>query len=168
MKVILYNAISIDGFIATSDGNSDWVSDKDGDLFEKVCQDNGCIIVGRKTFDQYYKELYPMEGVTNIIVTSDTSKKPLEENIIFTHSVKEALKIAKDKGYKRVVLVGGGTINGSFLKENAINEIVLSMHPLILGDGIKIFQNTQVQKELKLVGVRKIDDFLVQIRYSVI
>lgn len=167
MKVILYNAISIDGFIATAEGNSEWVSDKDAEIFEKLCRDIGCIFVGRKTFDQYYKEVYPMEGIVNIVVTSNASKVTPEENIVFVHSVSEAIQSAKDKGFENVMLVGGGTINSSFLKENAINEVILSIHPLILGNGIKIFQNAEVQKELELVDVQKIDNFLVQVRYEI-
>jgi len=167
MKVTLYNAISIDGFIATSDGNSDWISEKDSEIFEKMCKDYGCIIVGRKTFEQYYQDLYPMEGITNIVVTSQTDKTFKEENVVVANSIHEALKKAGEKKFEKVLLVGGGTINGSFLKENKINEIILSVHPLIFGNGIKIFQNAEIQKKIKIKHVEKFDDQMVQLQYEV-
>ena len=68
-------AISADGFIAKKDGNSDWVSPVDTLNFERAIKENRCIIVGRKTFEQYKEELYPIEGVTNIVVTQNNSLK---------------------------------------------------------------------------------------------
>ncbi len=167
MKVTLYNAISIDGFIATPDGNSDWVSEKDAEVFEKKCIEYGCIIVGRKTFEQYYGELYPMEGITNIVITTQKDMTFKEENVKIVQSVNEALEYTKTKNFQKVLLVGGGTVNGSFLKENHISEIILSVHPLILGNGVKIFQDTQTLTELELENVEKLDDNLVQLKYKV-
>lgn len=88
MKVTLYMAISIDGHIAKKDGDSDWVSEVDSKIFEKKIKEAGCIVVGRKTFDQYYGDLYPIEGVTNIVLTTDATRQDKNENVIFVPSPK--------------------------------------------------------------------------------
>ena len=46
-------AISVDGYVAKKDGDSDWVSPVDSVNFEQKIKETGCLIVGRRTFDQY-------------------------------------------------------------------------------------------------------------------
>jgi len=52
MKIILHLALSADGFIAKLDGGSDWVSPSDETLFRKRAKMAGCLIVGKRTFEQ--------------------------------------------------------------------------------------------------------------------
>ncbi|OGL60963.1 hypothetical protein A2752_00510 [Candidatus Uhrbacteria bacterium RIFCSPHIGHO2_01_FULL_46_23] len=167
MKVTLYMAISIDGYIAKKDGDSDWVSEADSKIFEKKIEEAGCIVVGRKTFDQYYNDLYPVEGVTNIVLTNDATRKDKNENVIFVPSPKEALQVAEKKGYDKVLLIGGGHVNGTFIQENLIDDVFLSVHPLVLGEGIKIFENFRKQVELNFVGSKEMEDGLVQLHYKI-
>ena len=167
MKVTLYMAISIDGYIAKKDGDSHWVSEADSKIFEKKIEEAGCIVVGRKTFDQYYNDLYPVEGVTNIVLTNDATRKDKNENVIFVPSPKEALQVAEKKGYDKVLLIGGGHVNGTFIQENLIDDVFLSVHPLVLGEGIKIFENFRKQVELNFVGSKEMEDGLVQLHYKI-
>lgn len=62
MKLIWSPAVTLDGNIATSDGNSDWPTENDGKLFEVLVQKCDAVIVGRKTFEQYKGEVFPIEG----------------------------------------------------------------------------------------------------------
>lgn len=167
MKVILYMAISADGFIAKKDGDSDWVSEADFPYFEKKINEAGCIIVGRKTFDQYYDDLYPIEGVTNIVLTTNSTVPAKNHNVIFADSPRQALQIAQQKGLKKVLLIGGGHVNGAFIQENLIDELFLSVHPLILGEGIKIFESFNKQVELALVSSKLVEEGLVQLHYAI-
>lgn len=167
MKVALYMAISIDGYIARQDGDSDWVSEVDSKIFEKKIEEAGCIVVGRKTFGQYYDDLYPVESVTNIILTNDETRQDKNENVIFVPSPKEALQVAEQKGHNKVLLIGGGHVNGAFIQENLIDEVFLSVHPLVLGEGIKIFENFRKQVDLNFVGSKEMEEGLVQLHYKI-
>ncbi|OGM11384.1 hypothetical protein A2Z22_01210 [Candidatus Woesebacteria bacterium RBG_16_34_12] len=167
MKITLYMAISVDGYIAKKDGDSDWISEDDNENFEEEIGKRGCIIVGRKTFDQFKGDLYPIEGVTNIILTTNQKEKKEDRNVFFACSPQEAVEIAKKQGHKEVLLIGGGTTNRLFLKENLIDEVILSVHPLILGDGIKLFDGGSFDVGLELIGVNKLEEDLVQLRYKV-
>ncbi len=162
-------AISADGFIAKKNGDSDWVSPVDTVNFKKAMEEHGCIIVGRKTFDQYQDEIYPVDGVTNIVITSDKSRKSDKPNVHFlTDSVEEIIEIIKQKGHDRALLIGGGTTNASFLKAGAIDEMILSVHPLILGNGIKLFESDEVSVKLELISETKLEEGLIQARYQVL
>lgn len=128
----------------------------------------GCVIVGRKTFEQYYGEIYPLKNVLNIVVTTRPSTEKKSKDVVFVSSPREALQVAKRRNYNEVLLVGGGHINGSFLAENLIDEIFLSIHPLILGSGIKLFEDCKKQVDLKSIGLKTIDHELVQLHYKVV
>ena len=165
MNTILYMSTSLDGFIAKKDGNSDWVSELDAQLFDAKVKEIGCILVGKTTYDQYQGDLYPISGVTNIVLTHQ--KVNDTENVCFASSPKEALAIAKDKGHSNVLLVGGGHTNGSFLKEGLINETIITVYPLILGEGIKLFENFGDQVNLEFIGSKELGEGLIQLRCKV-
>lgn len=167
MKVTLYMAISIDGYIAKNDGDSDWVSEVDSRNFEKKIEETGCIVVGRKTFEQFYDVLYPVEGVTNIVVTSDASRQDKNQNVTFVSSPQEALRVAMQKGHDKVLLIGGGHVNSAFVRDNLIDEVLLCVHPLIIGEGIKIFEHFGKQVHLDFIGSKEMGEGLVQLHYKV-
>lgn len=168
MKVTLYMAVSIDGFIAKKDGDSDWVSEVDSVIFNQQIKDKGCIAVGRKTYEQFYGELYPVDGITNIVLTKETDKISDQDYVHFVNSANEAIKKAEENSHDQILLIGGGEVNGAFLNVNLIDEIILSVHPLILSDGIKIFENTLQNVNLELLRVKELDEGLVQMYYQVV
>lgn len=166
MKVILYMAVSADGLIATAGGDSDWVSEADTD-FGRIIREVGCLVVGKRTFDQYQGDLYPMEGVINIVLTS-SKVKGSDKNVLYVGSPSEAIAVAQKRELSSLVLIGGGRTNGSFLKENLIDEIYLSVHPLVLGEGIKLFEGVAKAVKLELLGKKDLFEGLVQLHYRVI
>lgn len=167
MKVILYNAISIDGFIALPDGNSDWVSETDIPFFEQAIKESGCIVVGGRTFRQFEGQMYPVKDVLNIVMTRTETKKDKYTNVIFTQSSpKEIIEIAEDKGYKSILLVGGGEMNGAFLNEDLVDEILVDIHPIIIGNGIKMCNATPNLRQFEKTSIKELEHGLVLIRYS--
>lgn len=168
MKVTLYMAISIDGFIAKKNGDSDWVSPVDSANFEQKIKEKGCIIVGRRTFDQYQGDLYPVKDVLNIVLTSDSSRKPEGDNVVYVQSPRDAVKVAQDRGHDKALLIGGGTTNGLFLKEGLIDEVFLSVHPLILGNGIKLFEGAELDLKLEFLDEKELGEGLTQLHYKLL
>lgn len=167
MKVILYMAISMDGFVAKTGGDSDWVSDVDTPIFEQKIKECGCIIVGHNTFKQFYGDLYPIKGVVNIVVSKSSEVKNKGE-VFFVKSPQEAVSLAKTKNFKQILLIGGGHINGSFLKDGLINEIIADVHPLVFGKGIKLFEGFGGDVKLELVDSKSLDKGQTLLHYKVI
>jgi len=167
MKVILYMAISIDGFIAKKDENTKWVCDTDWGIFSKMVKDIGCIVMGRRTFEVSGKD-FPYDCELNIVATSKKSLKSESKNVIFTNKKPAGIiKLAKDKGFDKVLIIGGGKTNAAFLKDDLIDEIYLSVHPKILGTGIKIFEGGEIDVDLTLLGIKQLKQDLVQLRYKI-
>jgi dihydrofolate reductase len=69
---------------------------------------------------------------------------------------------------KNIFLEGGGEIISVFLKENLIDDLVLSIHPVILGSGIPLFLKSDRQADLKLLNSTRFDNGLVQLRYQLL
>lgn len=65
-------------------------------------------------------------------------------------------------------MVGGGTTNGLFLGAGMVDEIYLDVHPLILGGGIKVFENCKFNFKLKLLEEKTLSDGLKLLHYQVI
>lgn len=165
MKTILHLAVSADGYIAKKNGDSGWVSETDGALFVKRAVAAGCLVVGRTTFKQYQGDLFPIDKVVNIVLSR--TRGVAKGGVEFAASPRKALALAKSKGFKTVLVAGGGKTSGAFLKEGLIDEIFLTVHPLVLGSGIKVFNGLNTVERLKLLDTKKLGEGLVQLHYKV-
>ncbi len=166
MKITLHLAISADGFIAQTNGDSDWVSKTDERLFIQRAQKAGCVVVGRKTFDQYRGDIYPISGALTIVL----SRSPGAEipNVVFAGSPIEAVTLAQKNGFSEIVLAGGAQTSTAFLEANVIDAMFFTVHPIILGQGIKPFEGMTLEKALVLLGTRTIETGLVELHYRVL
>lgn len=107
MKIIFYPSISLDGFIANSSGDSNWVTDEDEQLFVQEVQKAGCVIVGNKTFDQYKGAIYPISGATTFVCTRQA--KRLEETTdsdvqYINGDIKEIVEHIQAAGFTNAIL----------------------------------------------------------------
>jgi len=79
----------------------------------------------------------------------------------------EIIKLVEDKGYKQLLIIGGGRTNSLFLKNNLINEIYLDVHPLILSQGIKLFGDEEFKIDLDLMDSQQLGSGLTLLHYKV-
>jgi dihydrofolate reductase len=159
MKVILYCAISLDGFIAKTDGDSDWVTDTGA--FEKEIQRCRGYIVGGSTFRQYLNEIYPIDNVLNIVLSKNSAAI---KGCSVANKPERAIDIAQAAGLKEVVVVGGSETWQAFYDAGLVNEIILDIEPIMLGKGLPFLI---AQQKLKLLSVRKLSQDVVQSRFAV-
>lgn len=167
MKVILYMAITTNGFIAKENDDTGFVSENSWKEYQKFVSESNCIIVGRRTY-----EIIPREEFTkNKVYIVFTEKADLEEktdNIRFTNeNPKLVLKSLEKEGFDRVLVAGGGTLNASFMTGNLIDEIYLDIEPIILGQGTPLFRDKDFERNLKLLGQKKINDNEIQLHYEI-
>ena len=170
MKIILSMAMSLNGMIATIDGKEDFLSSGNWSSFTKKANDIGCIIWGRKTYDEVIKwegnHLDLLKDVTKIIVSH--SQIDLIEGFILAHSPEEAIKKLESRGFKEAIITGGSHMNTEFAKRNLIDEVILDVNPIFIGEGIPIFHNSDFEMKLKYIDSYKITDDILEIKYKVI
>jgi dihydrofolate reductase len=167
MKVILYPAISLDGFIAHLNGDSDWVTAEDEALFAKEVQNAGCVIVGNRTFKQYKDSIYPIANAITFVCTSQPL--PSTENIKYvTGTVTEILAQVQAAGFTTAILSGGADTNRRFAEAQAIDELIVSSYPQILGRGLSLFGGLEMEVRLELLDTKPLQSGIIQNRYRIL
>lgn len=168
MKVILLMAITLDGKIAKHTTQlADWTSKADKKIFVAETKKAGVIIMGKTTYDTIGR---PLPGRLNVVMDLEPkTSKNIPGSLEFTNTPsKELIKELKDRGFKNVILGGGATINGLFLKENLIDEIWLTVEPKIFGEGLSLFKRADVDLGLELIEVKRLDNNVIHVRYKII
>jgi len=169
-KVILNLAVSLDGFIEGPNGEFDWcLSDQDYGMAEFFF-DTDTIFIGRKSYelvagmeDQYFP------GIDKVCVFSDTitdAEHPKVE-IITSQKFNERVNqiLGGDEG-RQVWLFGGADLLTTFLEKRLVTDMLLSVHPVLLGGGKPLFKQLQNKVNLILISTQAYDSGLVQLRYT--
>jgi len=167
MKVILYMAMTVNGLIAKENDETPW-SRAVWESYYRIAKRFKAIILGRRTY-KIMKEVNEFEKIGNpftVVVTNRGIKN--SQNFAFVKSPKDGINLLKGKGFTEVLLGGGSKLNGSFMKENLVDEIYLDIEPLIFGRGIKLFAEEEFERKLKLIDVNKISANTIQLHYKVI
>jgi dihydrofolate reductase len=166
MKVTLLMALTLDGKIGKSpDHFPDWTGKEDKKFFVKTTRKAGVVMMGRKTFDTLGT---PLPDRKNIILTRDKNRKSAWENLVYTHKKpKEILDdLAKD-GFSNVILAGGASVNSLFAEKKLIDEIIVTISPIIFGYGISLFSE-EISMDLELKEMQRLGPNLVGLKYKVL
>ena len=158
-------AVTADGKIAHNDSHfPDWTSREDKKLFAEVSKKHKVLMMGEKTYNTLPG---PLKGRLNVVFTL---KKDLPE----TAGVKwvegdpvDVLKELEKEGYTSALLGGGTYLNTLFLKNNLIDEIILTVEPKIFGSGLSLFDK-QTDINLELKELKKINSNAFMVTYRVI
>lgn len=136
-KIILNLAVSLDGFIEDENGNFDWCfTDQDYGM-EQFIKECSHIIFGRKSFEVLKTvDSKPYSDKTKIILSHSMHD---HENIILPEFSKEYFEELKRSASGSIWLFGGAQIITIFLNANLVDELMLAIHPVILGNGKPLF-----------------------------
>jgi dihydrofolate reductase len=174
-QVVLYIAASLDGFIARSDGSIDWLEglpnpDNSDYGYGKFLEGIGSIVMGRKTYEVImgFGVEWPYAGLQTFVV----SRQPgLAINSPDTQLVQEEiprlisqLKASSDKD---IWLVGGGELATWFLNQDLLDRIILTVIPLVLGNGIPLFAPAPKESNWSLKQVESYSSGAVTLHYDI-
>jgi dihydrofolate reductase len=164
--VKLFIACSLDGFIARKDNGVDWLfhdTDYGMSAFYKTVD---TVLIGRKTYDLMVRlGLSHYKGKVNYVFSRTRAGTGGESVQYVSSDVGEFVEsLSKTKG-KDIWLVGGSVLIDSFLKRHLIDEIILAVHPVILGEGIPLFRGGFMQIDLTLQKCVEYESGLVQLWY---
>jgi len=162
--------ISVNGYIARENGDSEWTSEEDLKGFEYHSKSAGNIIMGKNTYLYASRAgLLPFTDALNVVVSHEQIENKYGDKVLITNQTpKEILKTLAQKGFVTAFLAGGGQLNTSFIKENLLDEIYLDVEPLLLGKGIKVFAEGNFDIELELIESKKLNKNTVQLHYKVV
>lgn len=162
-KVILFIAMSLDGYIADQYGKVDWLAGQDRqkdtiDTFEEFVKNIDTVIMGWKTYHQIITELSPEHWVypnlKSYVVTHQQVTST--QNIIFTsEKPQDIVSKLKQKQGKDIWICGGSQMIQPLLKSQLIDEYYITVIPILLGSGIRLFQSEYYSVPLKLIHYRE-------------
>lgn len=170
-KVILYIAASLDGYIAKPDGDIRWLSQvemPDEDYgYHAFIKTVDTIIMGRKTYDKVLTLVpeYPHLDKKSYIITR--TAQSTEGNLVFyTGSLKGLVEELKSKPGKNIYVDGGGEIVNAMLEDGLIDEFIISVIPVLLGGGIRLFNAGWKEQKLQVLDCKGFQSGLIQMHYA--
>ncbi len=165
-KIIVYIASSLDGYIARENGDIDWLPENTASGYDEFYKTIDTVVMGKNTYKQVltFGE-YPYKDKSSYVFTRNNDQTK-DENTEFVSDVDKFVKKNISNSEKNIWLVGGAEIISSFLNRGFVDEIILSIIPVVLGKGISLFKN--IQNEVKLELIKTTDyDKLVELHYRV-
>ncbi|MBC2173341.1 dihydrofolate reductase family protein [Listeria booriae] len=172
-EVILYIAVSVDGYIAEADGSIGFLEDTEVIVdeetsYQELLDKIDTVVLGRTTYDQLVNELapgnYPYTEQTSYIITSHPDINT--EKLVFTsEDPVELVRNLKSVDGKAIWIVGGGSIIAPLVEANLIDSYVITTIPVLLGKGIPLFSEFEGPVSLKVDRV-DVNNGLVYTYYS--
>nr|AIA13642.1 Dihydrofolate reductase [uncultured bacterium]AIA13791.1 Dihydrofolate reductase [uncultured bacterium]AIA13914.1 Dihydrofolate reductase [uncultured bacterium] len=167
MKVFVIAAITLDGFIGrdASQVSIYWTSPEDSKMYRRITKEAGVTIYGSRTFDTIMRGL---PGRKTIVVTSHPDTYANIENVEATSdSPAEIIQRLESEGQAQVAVCGGSTIYYQFLEAGLVDELYITVEPLLFGTGVPLISD-KLETKLQLLEVKHLNDNTLQLFYKVL
>lgn len=170
-KLFLFIASSIDGYIARPDGDISWLGrvEAPGEDYgyARFMDQVDTVVLGRKTYDKV-KEMgvdLPYQGKLVYVLTSQT--RTPEGNVRFVNQPADRLLAdIRNQPGKHIYCDGGAELVRQFLSLGLVDEMIISIIPVLLGDGIRLFQAGAMESAWELLDAKSFASGLVQLHYK--
>lgn len=171
-KLSLFIATSVDGYIAKDNDNLDFLK-----LVEKEGEDYGyaeftanidTIILGRKTYDWVLSEIgasHYDNGDRDVYVITRSPRPDSGRTKFYSGSLTALIKQLRSQNGKDIYCDGGAEIVNELIKSDLIDEYIISIVPVLLGSGVRLFKSERPEQALELVETKTFDTGLTQLRY---
>ncbi len=171
----IYIATSLDGFIAKNDGSVDWLEEIENpnqldhgytDFYSGI----DAVVMGRNTYEEVrgFDVEWPYPDCRTFVLTRKDTIDFYSPKTELIHSVDidsiSKLRKASEKG---IWIIGGGKVITAFLNQDVVDELIITIFPVILGNGIPLFGDHPKETRLKLINAESFDTGLVNLHYKV-
>src|SRR5436305_5490845 len=156
MRVLALAAITADGLIARSAHHLvTWSSREDKRMFAATSRKAGVIVMGRATFEVMGK---PLAGRLQIVLTSRPEAYHTIPGVV-EYTAKPPADVLADlerRGFAEVVVGGGGSVYHAFLTAGLVDELWLTVEPLLFGAGVSLLGGRSADVHMRLLAVERI------------
>ena len=172
-KISLFIAMSLDGYIAKPNDDLSFLK-----LVEKEGEDYGyveftakvdTIIIGRKTYDYVVKEIgasHYDNGKRDVYVITRTERPKLDRTTFYKGNLSELVDRLKSESGKNIYCDGGAEIINELLKHDLIDEFIISVIPVLLGNGTRLFKDGRPEQTLEFIEAKTFETGLTQLHYK--
>ena len=172
-KISLFIAMSLDGYIAKPNDDLGFLK-----LVEKEGEDYGyaaftgtidTVIIGRRTYDYVLKEIGPSfydNGKRDVYVITRTQRPPVGRTIFYTGNISGLIKKLRSEKGKNIYCDGGAEVINELLRQDLIDEYIISVVPILLGSGTRLFKDGRPEQLLEFIKAKTFDTGLAQLHYK--
>jgi dihydrofolate reductase len=172
-KLVLYISMSLDGYIADKNDDLGFLSavEQEGEDYGyyNFIKSVDAVIIGRKTFDKVISMGYDYPHTDkDVYIITRTEKPPVGSFKYYSGNLTELVKELKSQPGKNIYCDGGAEIVNELLQHNLVDEFIISVIPVLLGDGVKLFRDERPEQKLKLISSKSFEKGLVQLHYTLV
>jgi len=171
-KLSLFIATSLDGYIAKPNDDLSFLKsvEKEGEDYgyAEFTANIDTIILGRKTYDYVLNEIgssHYDNGERNVFVITRTEKPSVGKTTFYTGDLAELIRRLKSESGKDIYCDGGAEIINELLKYDLVDEFIISVIPVLVGNGTKLFEDGRPEQQLEFVSAKTFDTGLAQLHY---
>ncbi|MFN4315639.1 MAG: dihydrofolate reductase family protein [Chitinophagaceae bacterium] len=171
-KLSIFIATSLDGYIAKPNDDLSFLKavEKEGEDYgyESFTATIDTLIIGRKTYDYVLREIgssHYDNGNRDVYVITRTERPKVGRTTFYTGDLTELVRRLKSGTGKNIYCDGGGEIINELLKNDLIDELIISVIPVLLGEGTRLFKDGRPEQKLQLLSVKGFDTGLAQLHY---
>jgi len=164
MRIFIIAAVTADGFIGKhSLHGSDWTSHEDKKLFVRLTKEAGTMVMGSRTFETIKRAL---PGRRTIVLTSHPDAVRVEGVEATDSSPAELVARLEKEGVTALAVCGGATVYAQFMEAGLVNELYLTVEPLLFGKGIPLF-SSELNNTLRLLDFEQLNQNSILLHYAV-
>lgn len=169
----LHMVSSLDGVIAKKDNSVSWL-DSSGDVYEKGVSDGNaddvvtsidCFVLGSRTYEHALQLGWPYGDTPTVVITNRELPSTRKSVEFYSGDLKRLVDEILAPRYGNIWLVGGAMLCQSFLRLDLVDEIRLSIMPVLLGDGLRLFDNSGIERRWHLKNVVAYKTGVVELLY---
>ena len=172
-KLSLFIATSLDGYIAKPNDDLSFLNlvEKEGEDYgyAKFAETVDTIIIGRKTYDYVLNKIGPAyydNGQREVYVITGTERPKSGRTTFYTGALDELVKQLKSRDGKDIYCDGGAAVITELLKYDLVDEMIISIIPVLVGEGVRLFKDGRPEQELELISSKSFETGLVQLHYK--
>lgn len=158
MKITMIMVSSVDGVIARDEKHNafEWTSAEDKKHFQKLSKKIGVVVMGGNTFKasgrKSYKDRY------GYVLTNHPENYEIGENMETISGTPQSIAAQlREKGHEEIALIGGAQVNKDFLLAGLVDEIFLTVEPVVFGEGLHLLSQEEVNISLELLSSEKLN-----------
>ncbi len=167
---------SLDGFIAKKDGEVSWMQSKDTyekgitlsqESIDAFLQKIDCYIIGARTYENALELGWPYGETPVIVLTHKELKNNRESVNFYSGSILQLINNFLTPNYQEIWVVGGVAVVKEFIQKKIAEELIISIMPILLGEGLPFFDAISQETQLHLKDVTTYKDGMVEMWYEI-
>jgi len=175
-RVTLHMVASLDGFIAKNDNDVAWletagsvyepgvsISEEEAAAFVKTID---CYVMGSRTYEHALELGWPYGDTPAVVVTSRQFPRAKQSVEFYSDDLNKLVDEKLAARHRNIWLVGGAMLCQRFLALGLVDEIILTIAPVSLGDGLRLFGGPPVEQRWNLKKVVAYKNGFVELSYS--